>query len=134
MRMKKPVGVEVTQKSLSEYLMSRYPDRRFDDFPHFLTELVAELRGGGFGTIADVRKALERTKKAAMCFETQNPGSRLVGSGYSAVGIVIISIALLRGVDFFTFRTVLDGCPPERLEEYRKLILPETDESCSVED
>ena len=120
-------SIDITQISLSEYLTSRYPNRRVDDFPYFLIDLVGELLGGGFNTIDEVAKTLERTKKAAECFEIQNPRSQLVDSQYSAIGIVIISIALLRGADFFTFRTVLDNCLPEKLEEYRKLILPETD-------
>lgn len=128
------VSLDITQESLSEYLKSRNPNRSFDDFPYFLAELVVELCGSGFGTIADVHKTLERTKKATERFEAENPGSQLVGSGYSAIGIVKISISLLYD-DFFISRpTVLDRCSPEKLEEYRKLILPEMDESKSTKD
>ncbi len=126
---KNKTGLDITPESLSEYLRNRYPERLFDDFSRSLSELVDELRGGCFRTIGDVRKALERTEKAAELFEAENPPSQLKDSRHTAIGIVIISMALLRGNDFFTFRTVLDKCSPERLKEYRKHILPETGES-----
>lgn len=121
--------LNITHKSLSEYLRNRYPNRSFDDFSRLLGELVDELRNGSSNKISDIHKTLERTEKAAELFEAENPPSKNIGSRYSAIGIVIISIALLRGNDFFTFRTVLDKCSPERLKEYRKHILPEIDES-----
>jgi hypothetical protein len=122
---------DITQESVSEYLTSRYPDRSFDDFSRLLPELVGALRSGSFYTIGDLRKTLERTKKVAEDFEARHPPSQLVGSRHSAIGIVIISVALSRRTDFFTFRTVLDDCPSERLEEYKKHILPESDEPAS---
>lgn len=134
MRMKKTVAIDVTQESLSEYLMSRYPERRSDDFPGFLTVLAAELRDGSLGTIADVHKILERTKKAVRLFEAEYPRSQLVGNEYSAIEIVILSISLLDEDFFISWPNVLDDCPPEKLEEYRKIILPETDESQPMED
>lgn len=127
-------SIDITPESLSEHLRRRYPNRLFDDFPNFLIDLVGELRGGGFNTIGDVHKILERTKTAAEHFEAENPPSELVGSQHSAIGIVIISTALLLGNDFFTFRTVLDNCSPEKLEEYRKHILPEAGELQPMED
>ena len=125
---------DITPESLSKYLSRRYPNRSFDDFPYLLFDLVVELHGGGFNTIGDVHKTLERTKEAAECFEADNPPSMLEGSRYSAIGIMKISISLLYN-DFFISRpTVLDNCAPEKLEECRKLILPETDESQPMED
>jgi hypothetical protein len=132
MRMKKLEGVNVTQESLSEYLTSRYPDRSFDDFSRLLIDLVVELRSGSFATIGHVRKALVRTRKAAECFETENPRSQLVGGQYSAIEIVIISISLLHSRFFISWPNVLGNCSPEKLEEYRKLILPETDQPCVI--
>jgi hypothetical protein len=126
-RMKKPVVVDVTQESLSEYLMSRYPNRRFDDFPYFLSKLVVELHGGGFGTIGEIHETLDRTKDAAERFEGENPRSQLIGNRYSAIEIVIVSISLLDEDVFISLPNVLDNWPPEKLEEYRKLILPERD-------
>ena len=118
----------INDESLSKYLKSRHSNRRSDDFPYFLIDLVGELLGGGFNTIGDVDKTLKRTKKAAELFEAENPPSRLEGSRYSAIGIVRMSMLLLDN-DFYTFRpTVFDNCLPERLEEYRKHILPEEDE------
>jgi hypothetical protein len=125
--------LEITHESLSEYLMSRYPNRRFDDFPYFLTELVVELRGGGFNTIDDVHNILERTKTATEHFEDENPRSQLVGNRYSAIEIVIISISLLYNDFFISWPNALDNFPPEKLEGYRKLILPETGESHLIE-
>lgn len=125
--------LEITHESLSEYLISRYPNRRFDDFSRLLSELVGELRSGRFGTIGEIEKALERTKKAAERFEAENPRSKLIGNRYSAIEIVIISISLLNKDFFITWPNVLDNCSPKKLEEYRKLILPETDESQPTE-
>jgi len=122
-------SLDITNKSLSEYLMSRYPNRSFDDFPYSLIKLVVELRGGGFNTIGGVHKTLERTKKAADLYEAENPRSQLMGNRYSAIEIVIISISLLNKDFFISWPNVLDNCSPEKLEEYRKLILSETDES-----
>lgn len=119
-------SLDIKDKSLSGYLTSRYPKRSFDDFPYFLTELVVELRDGGFNTIGDVHKALQHTKKAAERFETENPRSQLMGNRYSAIEIVIFSISLLHKDFFISWPNVLDNCSPEKLEEYRKLILPET--------
>ena len=116
----------ITPESLSEYLRSQYPDRSFDDFSRLLPELIVESRGGGFCTIGDVRKALERTKKAAEHFETENPRSQLMGNRYSAIEIVIFSISLLHKDFFISWPNLLDNCSPEKLEEYRKLILRET--------
>jgi len=132
-RLQNTDSIDITPESLSEYLKYRYPNRRFNDFPYFLIELVGELRSGGFNTIGDIDNILKRTKKAAERFETDNPGSKLVGSVYSAIGIVIISIGLLQGTDFFTFRTILNNYSPEKLEEYRRLILPEKDEIQPIE-
>ena len=118
---------DITSESLSEYLMSRYPNRSFDDFPYRLSKLVIELRDDRFSTIGDVHKDLERTKKAVERFEAENPPSKNIGSRYSAIGILKISISLLDN-DFFIDRPdILDDCSPERLEKYRKYILPETD-------
>ena len=119
--------LDITHESLSEYLRSTYPDRHltFEYYPNLLTELTVELRNSILSTIGNVHKTLERTKKAAERFEVDNQPSRLVDSRYSAIGIVKISISLLYN-DFFISRpTVLDNCSPEKLEEYRKLILPE---------
>jgi len=127
-------GTSITHVSLSEYLRNRYPDRSFDDFSRSLSELVVELRNGGFSTIGDVYKTLEHTKKAAERFEAENPRSQLVGNRYSAIEIVIISISLLDNVFFISWPNVLDNCSPKKLEEYRKHILPETDESQPMED
>ena len=103
-------SLNITDESLSEYLRNRYPNRSFDDFSRSLNELVVELRSGGFNTIGDVHKTLECTKKAAELFETENPPSQLVGSRYSAIGIVKISISLLDD-DFFIDRPdILDRC------------------------
>jgi hypothetical protein len=124
----------INDESLSKYLKSRHSNRRSDDFPYFLIDLVGELRGGGFNTIGDVDKTLKRTKKAAELFEAENPPSRLEGSQYSAIGIVRMSMLLLDN-DFFTCRpTIFNNCLPERLEKYRKHILPETGESQPMED
>jgi hypothetical protein len=125
---------EITNRSLAEYLTARYRERSRDDFSHFLSELVGELRGGGFRTIGEVDIALERTKEVARQLEIENPPSQNEGSQYSAVGFVVVSITLLRGNDFFTFKTALDKCSPERLQEYRKHILPKIDESPPVGD
>jgi len=134
-RSKNTITNDIKPESLSEYLKNRYTDERsFDDFSRSLNELVVELSNGGFDTIGDVHKTLERTKKAAELFEAENPPSKLVDSRYSAIGIVKISISLLDN-DFFISRpTVLDSCSPERLEEYRNHILPETDESLPTKD
>lgn len=127
-------SLDITHESLSEYLRSRYPDRSFDDFSRSLSELVVELRSGGFSTIGDVHKTLEHTKKAVECFEAENPPSQIMGSGYSAIGIAKISMSLLDN-DFFISRpTVLDSCLPEKLEEYRKHILTERSEHQPMED
>jgi hypothetical protein len=124
---KNTASLDITHESLSEYLRNRYPNRSFDDFSRLLGELVDELRSGGFSTIGDVHKTLERIKKAAELFEAENPPSKNMGSRYSAIGIVKISISLLDN-DFFIDRPdILDNCSLERLEEYRKHILPETD-------
>jgi hypothetical protein len=119
----------INDESLSKYLKSRHSNRRSDDFPYFLIDLVGELRGGGFNTIGDVDKTLKRTKKAAELFEAENPRSQLIGNRYSAIEIVIISISLLKKDFFISWPNVLDDCSPEKLEEYRKYILPETDET-----
>ena len=119
----------ITYESLSEYLRNRYPNRSFDDFSRSLGELVVELRNSRFSKIDVVHKTLECTKKAVECFEAENPPSQNMGSRYSAIGIVKISITL-QDNDFFISRpTVLDCCSPEKLEGYRRLILPETDKS-----
>jgi hypothetical protein len=123
-------SIDITQVSLSEYLNRKYSDRHliFENYPYLLDELIAELHIRSFSTIDDVDKTLKRTKKAAELFEAENPPIRLEGNRYSAIGIVRISMLLLDN-DFFTFRpTIFDNCLPERLEEYRKLILPEEDE------
>jgi hypothetical protein len=126
-------SIDITPESLSEYLRSRYHNREDHDFSRRLNELVVELRNGGFSTIADVHKILERTKEAAERFETENPRSQLMGNRYSAIEIVKISISLLRKDFFISWPNVLDNCSPEKLEEYRKLILPETDEPQPME-
>jgi hypothetical protein len=125
------ITTNITPKSLSEYLRHRYTERHriFENYPYLLDELIVELHIRGFNTIGDVDKTLKRAKKAAELFEAENPPSRLECSRYSAIGIVRMSMLLLDN-DFFTFRpTVFDNCLPERLEEYRKHILPETDET-----
>lgn len=124
----------INDKSLSKYLMSRYPNREFHDFSRRLNKLVVELRSGGFNTIGSVHKILERTKEAAEPYEAENPRSKLMGNRYSAIEIVIISISLLDNDFFISWPNVLDNCSPEKLEEYRKLILPETDEHQPMED
>lgn len=125
-------GLEISFDSLSEYLRSSYPDRllSFEYRPELLDELIAELRLRGFFTIGEVHKTLERTKKAVELFEKDiPPNSRMKDSRYSAIGIVRMSMLLLDD-DFFTFRkTILNGCVPEKLEKYRRYILPETNES-----
>jgi hypothetical protein len=132
-RSQNTISIDITPESLSEYLMCRYSNRRFDDFPYFLTALVGELRGGGFDTIGDVHKILERTKKAAEHFEDENPRSQLVGNRYSAIEIVIISISLLYNDFFISWPNILDKFSPEKLEKYKKLIPPETDETQPIE-
>jgi len=127
-------SLDITHKSLSEYLRNRYPSRSFDDFPYRLSELVDELRSGGFSTIGDVHKTLECTKKAAEFLEAKNPRSQLMGNRYSAIEIVIISISLLDNDFFISWPNVLDNYSSERLEEYRKHILPETGESQPTKD
>lgn len=127
-------SLDITDKSLSEYLKGRYPERSIDDFPYSLIELVVELRNGGFATIGDVHKTLERTRTAAERFEAENPRSQLIGNRYSAIEIVIVSISLLDEDSFISWPNVLENWPPEKLEEYRKLILPETDEPEPIED
>ena len=122
-------SLDITQESLSGYLRSRYPNRHltFKYYPNLLSELIAELLIRGFSTIGDVHKTLQRTKRAADLFEADYPPNQLMDSRYSAIGIVRISMLLLDN-DFFTFRsTVFDNCLPEKLKEYRKLILPEMD-------
>ena len=128
-RLQNKDSIDINPESLSEYLMSRYPKRRVDDFPYFLIDLVGELLGGGFNTIGDVHKTLERTKEATGRFETENPRSQLIGNRYSAIEIVIMSISLLNNGFFISWPNVFDNCSPEKLEEYRTLILPETDET-----
>ena len=123
-------SIDITPESLSEYLNRKFPGRHliFENYPYLLDELIAELHIRSFSTIDDVDKTLKRAKKAAELFEAENPPSRLEGSRYSAIGIVRMSMLLLDN-DFYTFRpTVFDNCLPERLEEYRKHILPEEDE------
>ena len=98
-----------------------------------LDELIAELHIRGFSTIGDVHKTLERTKRATELCEAENPPSRLEGSRYSAIGFVRMSMLLLDN-DFFTFRpTIFNNCLPERLEKYRKHILPETNKTQPME-
>jgi hypothetical protein len=95
-------SLDITDESLSEYLRSAYADRSFDDFSRLLHELVVELRNSkDFRTVGDLHNALERTKKTAELLEAENPPSQLVGSRYSAIGMVRISVALLLGSDFF---------------------------------
>ncbi len=127
-------SLDITDESLSEYLRSRYPNRSFDDFSRSLGELVVELHNGGFNTINDVHKTLECTRKATELFEAENPRSQLIGNRYSAIEIVIISISLLDNDFFISWPNVLDNYSSERLEEYRKHILPETGESQPTKD
>jgi hypothetical protein len=124
----------INDVSLSKYLMSRYHNREDHDFSRRLGKLVSELHSGGYSTIGDLHKDLERTKKAAEHFETENPRSQLMGNRYSAIEIVIFSISLLHKDFFISWPNVLDNCSPEKLEEYRKHILPETDEPQPMED
>jgi len=129
-------NLDITQDSLSKYLRDRYANRPliFEDRPCLLDEFIVELRIRNFIAIGDLHKILERTKNAAERFESENPPSSLKDSLYSAIGIARTSMMLLDN-DFFTFRrTVVDNCPPERLERYRKLIPPETDKSQSTAD
>jgi hypothetical protein len=133
-RLQNAESLAITDESLSEYLTSRYPNRSFDDFSRRLTVLVGELRSGGFATIAAVDKALERTKKAAEFFEAENPRSRLVGSRYSAIHVMIISISLLHNRFFISWPSILDDCSPEKVKEYRRHILPERDTPQPTED
>jgi hypothetical protein len=119
---------EIDFESLSEYLAKRYPDREilFDKQLGVLQEFIVELNIRGFRTIGEIHKTLERTKKAVELFEMDFPPNiGLKGSQYSATGIARISMLLLDN-DFFTFRkTILNGSIPEKLEKYRKHILPE---------
>mgnify|MGYP001076565698 CR=1 FL=1 len=124
-------SLDITEESLSKYLMSRYPNREVHDFSLRLYKLVGELRGSCFNAIDKLHRILERTKRAANDFENENPRSQLVGNRYSAIEIVIISISLLDNDFFLSWPDVLDGYPPKELEEYRKLILPEADGSGS---
>lgn len=152
-------SLRLTDESLSEYLRSRYADRSFDDFSRSLHELVVELRNGrirdrgmsrpqsnelvvelpngrngGFRTIGDLHKALERTKMAAELLEADYPPNDPLTRQYSAVCIVKVAISLLDN-DFFISRPpVLDRCSHEKLEEYRRHILPEADEPQPMED
>jgi hypothetical protein len=124
--------LEISFDSLSEYLRRTYPNRllSFEYRPELLDELIAELRLRDFLTIGEVHKTLERTKKAVELFEKDvPPNSGPKDSRYSAIGIVRMSMLLLDD-DFFTFRkTILNGSIPEKLEKYRRYILPETNES-----
>ncbi len=127
------MDVKINRDSLSEYLRRRYPDRQivFDTCPYMLDELIAELYIRRFDTVEQIHKTLARTEKAAELFEKDNPpDTGLANSRYSAIGIVRMSMLLLDD-DFFTFgRTIFDDsnlC--ERLEGYKKYILPEDSNS-----
>ena len=127
------MDIEIDRDSLSQYLRRRYPSRQivFDTCPHMLDELIAELRIRRFDKIEEIHKTLARTEKAAELFEKDNPpDSGAADSRYSAIGIVRMSMLLLDD-DFFTFRrTILDdGNLRDRLDEYRKYILPEGSDS-----
>jgi len=79
----------------------------------------------GLNTIGKIHKALDRTKEAFGLFEKDFPPNPVKDSQYSIEGVGIISMRLLDS-DFFTCRNIiLNDVAPEKLEEYRKHILPE---------
>ena len=119
--------VKITRESLSEYLRNRYQNRPivFDTCPDMLDGLLAELCTGRFDTIGQLDNTLARTEKAAELFEMDNPpDSGLADSRYSVIGIVKLSMRLLDD-DFFTLGdTSFDSDLRDKLQEYRKHILP----------
>ena len=119
--------VKITRESLSEYLRNRYQNRPivFDTCPDMLGGFLAELCTSRFDTIGQLDNTLARTEKAAELFEMDNPpDSGLADSRYSVIGIVKLSMRLLDD-DFFTLGdTSFDGDLRDKLQEYRKHILP----------
>jgi len=120
--------VKITRESLSEYLRKRYQNRPivFDTCPDMLDGLLAELCIGRFDTIGQLDNTLARTEKAVELFEMDNPPDiGLADSRYSAIGIVKLSIRLLNDYFFTPGDTIFDGDLRDKLQEYRKHILPD---------
>jgi hypothetical protein len=119
------VDNEINFESLSEYLTKRYPDLEisFDKKLGELQAFINELKNYGFSPISEVHKILERTQKAVELYEMEFPPNGK-GSQHSCTGIARISMCLLDRN--FTLRDMkVEDIPPEKLEEYRKHILPE---------
>jgi hypothetical protein len=123
---------EINFESLFEYLGTRYHNREIEPDKEFggLQLLLDELKYRNFGIIGEVHEALERTEKAFDLFETEVPPEGKEGRKYSPAGIARISMRLL-GNNFFPYRKIFpfDDIAQEKLEKYRKLILPDFKQS-----
>jgi len=118
---------EINHDSFSDYLIKRYPTRPilFDIRPYMLDELMVELRIRKFNTIGEIDQTLARTEKDVELFERDNPPNKVLGSRYSPIGIVTISMQLLYDDFPILMKTVVDVVDPEKIAEYKKYILPE---------
>jgi hypothetical protein len=122
---------EINFESLYEYLKNRYPgleyllDRDIEKECGMLQIFLDELNFRNFRKISEVHKALVRTKEAVEQFEIESPPEG-IGRKYSPTCIARISMRLLDS-NFFPYRKIpaFDDIPQEKLEEYRKHILPE---------
>jgi hypothetical protein len=120
------MDMEINLESLTEYLTQRYHYRDIELYGFKI--FLEELRYRNFKVIGEVHKALERTETAVELFEKDFPPNHVVGSQYSTAGIARISMCLLDS-NFTLREMILTNISSEKLEKYRKLILPDFKQS-----
>ncbi|CAN5209634.1 hypothetical protein BH11ACT5_BH11ACT5_21870 [soil metagenome] len=64
--------VHIDRSTMTAYLAARYPDREPAD-PETISEFVEEVRKLGFDTLRDLDRDLDRTLRAALLYEAENP-------------------------------------------------------------
>ena len=120
---------EISDASLSEYLGERYKDRQDEEIDrstqmcHMLHELVVVLHILKLNTIGELDKALDSTKETFEKYEKDYPPSKLLGSQYSPIGVVIISMQIY--FDAFPVINKTWVVDPDILAEYKEHILSE---------
>jgi hypothetical protein len=109
---------EINLDTLTAYLRSRFPERQ-QSTPGGVSELVQDLRTCGYSTIQDIDTIIERTSDAFLAYEAAHPPSSTVGGRYLDVGVVRVSVSI---VDDRFNEMRAKGSPPQRMDEYRKLV------------
>jgi ppGpp synthetase/RelA/SpoT-type nucleotidyltranferase len=97
------VDKEINLDTLSEFLLSRLPDRKRAE-PSGVSELVSELIAVGYKNLKNLNEAFERTWDAFLKYEKDNPPSN--GPEFMDIGVVRILLSIYdkdyrnsRGVD-----------------------------------